>query len=172
MAMPRLGWVWRLNARQNHLNGSFGWLAGSGSLALVGTEKVSKHFNRSAGLQTQTETIPPGSTPADQCPRGKSPPQAVQKSFSLEVPLYRQAEAIWRDGSWSHLHMWSLRGVGQRTTRAVHFFCIFRPHRGYYLERLRDGCLCCSTLPTGVAVAWGMRRVCRCAGLPWFVFCC
>ena len=115
---------------------------------------------------------PPGSTPADQCPRGKSPPQAVQKSFSLEVPLYRQAEAIWRDGSWSHLHMWSLRGVGQRTTRAVHFFCIFRPHRGYYLERLRDGCLCCSTLPTGVAVAWGMRRVCRCAGLPWFVFCC
>src|SRR5436305_5620051 len=84
----RLGWVWRLNTRQNHLNGSFGWLAGPGSLALVGTEKVSKHFNRSAGLQTQTETIPPGSTPADQCPRGKSPPQAVQKSFSLEVPLY------------------------------------------------------------------------------------
>ena len=58
MAMPRLGWVWRLNARQNHLNGSFGWLAGPGSLALVETEKVSKHFNRSAGLQTQTETIP------------------------------------------------------------------------------------------------------------------
>src|SRR5205809_5072276 len=53
------------------------------------------------------------------------PPQAVQKSFSLEVPLYRQAEAIWRDGSWSHLHMWSLRGVGQRTTRAVHFFVSF-----------------------------------------------